>query len=149
MRGHSVVWEKYLENLKPGKAAVLLAMSPREQEGELLDMFNQMGFKCGVTETGGMRHEIEKKVNNALLGMGFNLNILRRDSSDVHAAVHAAIEACNGLLLHSPMVSSYSLKIALVRKDKWLAVALYGYSAAHNLTNHERIGLGIMHVENL
>lgn len=132
-----------------GKVAILLAMSSREHEEQLLEYFRGRGYKCGVTETGGMRQDIEKKINNSLIGMGLNLKIIRKDNSDVHAAVHAAIEACNGLLLHTPNMASYSLKIAMVRMGKWLTVAIYGHSAAHSLTNHERIGMGTMHIENM
>jgi hut operon positive regulator len=145
------IFEEYLKGIetegKTGKVAIMLAMSSRNDENALIQLFNGMGFKCGVTETGGMRQDIEKKISNSLIGMGLNLNILRKDTSDIHAAVHASIEACNGLLLHSPMMASYSLKIALARKDRWLSVAIYGHSAAHSLTNHERIGMGTMHIE--
>lgn len=39
-----------------------------------------------------------------------------------------------------------ALKIAVVRDDGWLAVALFGKSALHYMTNHERAGLGVMHI---
>jgi hut operon positive regulator len=145
------VCEDYLDDIseddQPGKVAILLAMSTRAHEEQLLEYFRSLGYKCGVTETGGMRQEIEKKINSSMIGMGLNLGILRKNKSDVHAAVHAVIEACNGLLLHTPNMGSYSLKIALVRKCRWLTVAIYGHSAAHSLTNHERIGMGTMHIE--
>lgn len=153
MKDLTKVCEDYFEDISKddqlGKVAIMLAMSTREHEEQLLEYFRAQGFRCGVTETGGMRHEIEKKINNSMIGMGLNLGILRKNKSDVHAAVHAAIEASNGLLLHTPNMGSYSLKIALVRKNRWLTVAIYGHSAAHSLTNHERIGMGTMHIEEL
>ena len=40
-----------------------------------------------------------------------------------------------------------ALKIAIVRNTHWIAVGMFGESAMHPLTNHERCGLGIMHLE--
>ena len=42
--------------------------------------------------------------------------------------------------------SSLALKIAIVRKEHWIAVAIFGQSALHYMTNHERAGLGVMHI---
>ncbi|WP_339064025.1 HutP family protein [Tepidibacillus marianensis] len=41
---------------------------------------------------------------------------------------------------------SLAVKVAVVRDHHWIAVAMYGLSAIHPITNHHRIGLGIMHL---
>ena len=46
----------------------------------------------------------------------------------------------------SRLMRAYALKIAVVRGSGWLAVALFGKSALHYMTNHERAGLGVMHI---
>ncbi len=136
------------KSISIGKAALLLSMSSRENEKKIINYLKNLGFLCGITEIGGISNDVARKINNSTIAMGCSLDILRKEcSDDIHAAVHAIIEASNGLFLHVPVNMSYSLKIALVRKDKWLSVAVYGYSAAHKLTNHERAGLGIMHIE--
>ena len=60
--------------------------------------------------------------------------------------LHAAEEAKQGMLFSMVSSSSLALKIAVVRDDTWIAVAIFGKSAVHYMTNHDRAGLGIMHI---
>lgn len=51
-----------------------------------------------------------------------------------------------GILVSVNTSVSLALKIAVVRDEHWIAVALFGKSALHYMTNHERAGLGVMHI---
>ena len=59
---------------------------------------------------------------------------------------HATMEAKQGILVNVSTSANIAIKIAIVRKDRWVAVAMFGESAVHHLTNHSRAGLGIMHI---
>ena len=58
----------------------------------------------------------------------------------------ASLEAITGITNHILFDAALKLKMAIVSDGKWVAVALYGDSAIHPITNHERAGLGIMHI---
>ncbi|MBC7332712.1 MAG: HutP family protein, partial [Synergistetes bacterium] len=45
-----------------------------------------------------------------------------------------------------PLSNSLLLKVAVVSDGRWIAVCMFGESAFHVLTNHRRIGLGVMHL---
>lgn len=130
-----------------GKIAILLALSSDIEEEQMLkNKYAKEGFLCAITATGGEIQALVKKINNAVLGACLNNNIIDKTPEAVHAIIHATLEAKEGILMSSPSGASFVGKIAIVRKDNWIAIAIYGHSAAHILTNHERIGLGIMHL---
>lgn len=130
-----------------GKIAIILALtSDEEEEKTLKDKYEKTGYRCAVTGTGGEVQNLAKKINNAVIGACFNNNIIEKTPVEIHSVIHATLEAKQGLFMEAPSGASFVGKIAIIRKDNWLAVAIYGRSAMHFLTNHERIGLGIMHL---
>ncbi|WP_073254301.1 HutP family protein [Caldanaerovirga acetigignens] len=139
-----------MEMLPPaniGKMALFLALtSTAEEEEKLKREYKESGYLCGVTGIGGDCDELKRKINIAAIGACLNNNIINKTPKEIHAVIHASLEAKEGLLLSAPSGGNFAGKIAVVRYGDWLAVAIYGHSAMHAMTNHERVGLGIMHV---
>lgn len=135
------------DNLSIGRACMLLAMAiSREQENELKNIFLSRGYRCGVTEVGGSIEEFRKKLYKSVIGASINNNVIERTSREIHAILHATQEAEIGLTLSTPKDVNLAVKIAIIRNNGWLCVGIYGLSAMHSMTNHERAGLGVMHI---
>lgn len=132
-----------------GTAAMLLALTrTMADEDTVKAMLAGQGYKVVVTEVGGNSavSEFQGKVTKAVLGAALNTGIITKTSTNYHALLHATDEAKRGILVNVASSASIAVKIAIVRDSQWVAVALFGESAIHPLTNHERAGLGIMHL---
>ena len=130
-----------------GKIAIILAISAdNEAEQALKDKYIKDDYMCAVTATGGEIPLLAKKINNAVIGACLNNNIIEKTPEEIHSVIHATLEAKEGILMSVPSGASFVGKVAIVRKGRWIAVAIYGHSAMHFMTNHERVGLGIMHL---
>lgn len=132
-----------------GTAAMLLALTRTMADEETAKRtLGTQGYKFVVTEVGGNSavSEFQAKVTKAVLGAALNSGIIAKTPTNYHALLHATDEAKRGVLVNVASSASIAVKIAIVRDDQWLAVALFGESAIHPLTNHERAGLGIMHL---
>lgn len=132
-----------------GTAAMLLALTQTIRDEEAAkQMVSNNGFRAAVTEVGGKSNysEFNEKVNRALIGAALNSKVIEKSAGNIHALLHAAEEAKQGMLFSMVSSSSLALKIAVVRDDTWIAVAIFGKSAVHYMTNHDRAGLGIMHI---
>ena len=123
-----------------GVAAMLLALTRTLKDEETA--------KRALTEAGGKTSydDFHEKVNRAVIGASLNSGIIEKTANDIHALIHATEEAKKGILVSVSSSASLALKIAVVRGSGWLAVALFGKSALHYMTNHERAGLGVMHI---
>ncbi len=132
-----------------GTAAMLLALTrTMADEDTVKAMLAEQGYKVVVTEVGGNSavSEFQGKVTKAVLGAALNTGIISKTSTNYHALLHATDEAKRGIMVNVASSASIAVKIAIVRDSQWVAVALFGESAIHPLTNHERAGLGIMHL---
>lgn len=133
-----------------GVAAMLLALTRTLKDEETAKRaLTEAGHKFVVTEVGGKTSydDFHEKVNRAVIGASLNSGIIEKTANDIHALIHATEEAKKGILVSvSSSGASLALKIAVVRGSGWLAVALFGKSALHYMTNHERAGLGVMHI---
>lgn len=130
-----------------GRVAMQLALTlDREEENRMKEYYIQQGYQVMATGTGGDINSIGPKINNAVTGAALSEQIIEKTDKDLHAVIHATLEAKEGFLLKIPTGANIVVKISAARKDNWLAVAMYGYSAMHSTTNHERAGLGIMHL---
>ncbi len=132
-----------------GTAAMLLAITQTlYDEGIMKRLVAQAGFKAVVTEVGGKTtfDDFNEKINRAVIGACLNSGIIQKSTNDIHAVIHATEEAKKGILVSVSTSASLAMKIAVVRDDHWIAVALFGKSALHYVTNHERAGLGVMHI---
>lgn len=143
--------EKLLANMidTVSSAAVILSLSKTMNDEEEIKRFLQsQGYVCAVTEVGGKSSlaEFQERSTKSIIGACLNCNIIKKDSSEIHSLLHAAEEAKKGVIINVSSSTHLSLKVAIVRKEYWLAVAMYGDSAVHYTTNHQRIGLGVMHI---
>lgn len=132
-----------------GVAAMLLALTRTLKDEETAKRaLTEAGHKFVVTEVGGKTSydDFHEKVNRAVIGASLNSGIIEKTANDIHALIHATEEAKKGILVSVSSGASLALKIAVVRGSGWLAVALFGKSALHYMTNHERAGLGVMHI---
>lgn len=131
-----------------GKMAMLAAMTSREEEDILKQIVakDYKQYKLAVTFITGSRNEVMKSLTKSAIGCALQNEIVKPDPGAVHAVMHAALEAVTGITNHILLDAALKLKMAIVSDGKWVAVALYGDSAIHPITNHERAGLGIMHI---
>ena len=132
-----------------GVAAMLLALTRTLKDEETAKRaLTEAGHKFVVTEVGGKTSydDFHEKVNRAVIRASLNSGIIEKTANDIHALIHATEEAKKGILVSVSSSASLALKIAVVRGSGWLAVALFGKSALHYMTNHERAGLGVMHI---
>ncbi len=134
--------------MQVGKAAILLSLTNNRQEEAEIKAFlkERYEFKSVVTEVGGILQDIKDKVVKSVTSAALNAGILEKKSTHIHPLIHATVEAGRGMMFDQPTDSSIMMKVAIVVGEEWLAVAMYGESAIHVITNHERAGLGIMHL---
>lgn len=100
-----------------------------------------------VTETGGKSNQdFQDKIAKSVIGATLNQGVISKESTEIHALFHAVEEAKRGVLVNTTTDTNLALKIAIVRNANWIAVAMFGESAIHPLSSHERCGLGIMHI---
>ena len=132
-----------------GSAAVILSLTRTIADEEKVKQYlNEDGYICAVTEVGGNTSQgaFQERVIKAIVGAVLNNNIVTKEPAGIHAVLHAAMEAKKGIISNTATSSNVSAKIAIVRKDPWVAVSIFGESALYHITNHERGGLGIMHI---
>lgn len=130
-------------------AAMLLALTRTiGDEEQAKRMLSDRGYKFVVTEVGGTSapSEFQTKSTKAVLGACLNSGLISRGAPSVHALLHATEEAKRGLLISVVSNVSIAVKVAIATDDTWIAVAMFGQSAYHPLANHERAGLGVMHL---
>lgn len=129
-------------------ASMLLALTRTMQDEETVKgMLAEQGFKYVVTEVGGKSFsEFQEKTTKAVIGAALNSGIISKSPTNYHALLHATEEAKRGIMVNGASSTSLAVKIAIVRDTAWIAVALFGESALHPVTNHERAGLGVMHL---
>ena len=132
-----------------GMAAMLLALTRTMQDEDAVKKtLAAQGFRFVVTEVGGTsaNSDFQTKTTKAVIGACMNTGLIAKSPVNYHALLHATDEAKRGIMVNVASSTSVAVKIAVVRDDRWVAVALFGESALHPLTNHERAGLGIMHL---
>ncbi len=138
-------------SLKPdgiGYCALRLAMSRSiDEENTLKKQCQSAGVHVVVTEVGGnTKRDFQEKSSRAIFGAATNAGLIQKDPRELHALLHASEEAKQGVIINTSSESNLAVKIAIVRMEHWIAVAIFGESAIHPLTGHERCGLGIMHI---
>ena len=137
-------------NLCPGIGyiAMRLAMSVSiAEENKLKTEYGIANIRFVVTETGGnTKGEYQERVSKAVLGAALNAGLIEKESNEIHALLHAAEEAKRGTMVNVASEAHLAVKIAIVRQPKWIAVAIFGESAIHPMTSHERCGLGIVNI---
>lgn len=132
-----------------GTAALMLSITQTMSDEEFIKKFLQdKGYQVAVTELGGRSSvaEFQERSTKSIIGACLNCNIIKKEAYEIHALLHAAEEAKKGVIVNASSSTNLSLKVAIARKERWIAVAMYGYSAVHYTSNHQRSGLGVMHI---
>jgi len=130
-----------------GRVALILASTTDdEEESKIRTNIFEAGWKAVATEVGGLAGSLPQKVTRAVVGAALNSGVMEKRSNEMHALMHAALEATGGFMSPSMLEASVGAKIAIVRNDAWVAVAIVGDTAYHAVAHHERCGLGVMHV---
>lgn len=139
------------KDIDVGAAAMLLALTwSLSIEEEIKAVLKNNNLKFVVTEIGGKSYgEFQEKSTKSIIGACLNSGLIRKTAVEIHAVLHAAEEAKRGLLINASSSTSLAMKIAIVRNSEWVAVAMFGQSAIHPITNHTRAGLGVMHINSL
>ena len=129
-------------------ASILLAMTTSlADENALKELLQKQGYKFAVTELGGdaSKSEFREKMTRSIIGACLNCSVISKTAQEIHAVLHAAADAKSGYS-QNLLQANISCKVAIVRGNGWIAVTFYGDSAAHYITNHKRMGFGIMHI---
>jgi hut operon positive regulator len=130
-----------------GRAALLLASTTTPQEeNSLKSQIMNSEWQAVATEVGGLANDLSQKITRAVVGAALNSGVIKKKSGEMHALMHAALEAMNSFISMSLLEASIGAKIAIVRNRLWVAVAVVGDSAYHAVAHHERCGLGVMHL---
>jgi len=132
-----------------GTAAMLLAITRNMSDEDFVkSMVSKRGLRYVVTEVGGRSTlaEFQERTTKAVMGACLNSGMVKKTAPHIHALLHALEEAKRGVLVNASSSASLAMKIAIVRDAHWVAVAMFGDSAIHPITNHERAGLGVMHL---
>ncbi len=131
-----------------GYCALRLAMSRSiDEEASLKKICLSEGIRFVVTEVGGNTlHSFQEKCSRSLIGAALNAGLIEKNPVEIHALLHAAEEAKQGVILNTSSEANLAVKVAIVRTDHWISVAFFGLSAIHPMTGHERCGLGVMHI---
>lgn len=126
---------------------MLLALTvSKSEEDSLKKRLVGEGFNCAVTGAGGNVLEMKQKIVSSVIGACLNNNVVNKSPEEIHALMHASLEAKEGMLLGAPNSANLAVKIAIARYENWLAVAIYGHLAMQGISSHETAGLGIMHL---
>ncbi|MDP3387239.1 MAG: HutP family protein [Eubacteriales bacterium] len=130
-----------------GKAAVFISMlESKNREIFVKEYIEELGLKVVITEVAGSGRDLKKKIINSCVGAALNIDVIDKEAHHVHGLIHAAQEAGRGLMLDMPLDANLHIKIAIVRSEHWISVAMYGNSAYHILSNHSRLGLGYVNI---
>ena len=135
-----------------GTAAMLLALTRSMTDEDFVKaMVAKRGFRFVVTEVGGKSTlaEFQERTTKAVMGACLNSGLVKKTPPHIHALLHALEEAKRGVLVNASSSTSLAMKIAIVRDKQWVAIAMFGDSAIHPITNHERAGMGVMHLHDM
>ena len=106
------------------KKAILMAISSREEERDLITEFSEEGFKCvGVNVGGKMPSIVPKIIENALVASVRNGII--KDTRIQNGAIAGAIREALNQIQNNMNGLSVGGKIGVARKEQDLSVALY------------------------
>ncbi len=138
---------RFTEESQVGRAALLLSCTTdKNSEEELKSCLVGEGWKAVATEVGGVASDLPQKITRALVGAALNAGVVDKKPREMHALMHAALEAINGFISLGTLEASIGAKLAIVRNSSWIAVSMVGDTAYHAVAHHERCGLGVMHI---
>lgn len=135
------------KRISMGRAALYLAMTEdRQKEDQMKEKLSAMGYNVVATEVSGTLMEFRQKIINNTVTAAINTKVISANSKEQHGLGHAINEALQGVLISHLVNPSLKVKVAVVADRDWVAVAIFGAAALNVSTNHERCGLGVMHL---
>lgn len=130
-----------------GRAALSLAMTENRQEEDLQkEKLLSSGYHVVATEVTGPLTEFRQKIIKNTVTAAMNTRVIECNGRHQHALVHAITEAMQGVLISHLANPSLKVKVSVVSDGDWIAVGIFGVAALSVFTNHERCGLGMMHL---
>lgn len=132
------------------RSAIKLALSETREEEEALKsaLRTSWGLVCAATEIGGTMTILHHKgkLTNSVLAAALHTGVIKKEEKSIHALLHATLEASNSVFIHSNSNASFALKVGIATDKDWIAIAIFGRTSVHPLSEHARIGLGLMHL---
>lgn len=132
------------------RSAIKLALSETREEEEALKsaLRTSGGLVCAATEIGGTMTILHHKgkLTNSVLAAALHTGVIKKEEKSIHALLHATLEASNSVFIHSNSNASFALKVGIATDKDWIAIAIFGRTSVHPLSEHARIGLGLMHL---
>lgn len=130
-----------------GRAALSLAMTEdRQEEDREKERLLAMGYNVVATEVTGTLMEFRQKIIKNAVTAAINTRVIQANTKEQHGLVHAIHEAMQGILISHLANPSMKVKVSVVADGDWVAVGIFGVAALSMFTNHERCGLGLMHL---
>ncbi len=130
-----------------GKIALLLSMTDESEEDMIKEAIaRREGIRAAVTFIAGTAHKINISYAKSIINAALAGGVIKKTPGQVHAVLHASLEAFQAMMPRTSISNSIKAKVAIVSDGKWVAVSAYGDSAFSAITNHERGGLGVMHL---
>jgi hut operon positive regulator len=143
---HPEMESNYWEGIGYRAMRLALTRTLAEEESVKASVAKE-GWKLVVTEVGGKSsRDFQEKINRAVIGASLNGGVIEKLGHEMHALLHACEEAKRGVFINVASDTDLALKVAIIRKQHWLAVAMFGESAIHPMSSHERCGLGVMNI---
>ncbi|CAH2603676.1 Hut operon positive regulatory protein [Rhodovastum atsumiense] len=130
-----------------GKIAIMAAISSREEEDAIKKLVQEeKRVRLAVTFITGVRTHVTQVFVKSIVACALQGQVIRHAHNEIHAVIHAGLECLKGVSADVTAESSLKLKVAVASDGRWVVVACHGESAFHPLTNHERMGFGVMHL---
>ncbi|MBN2284969.1 MAG: hut operon transcriptional regulator HutP [Tissierellales bacterium] len=140
-----------------GKIALQLALSDEDQEAEMIEKYEAIGYALYKGKAGSMDSQ---KIFAAIETAAMRQDLIRENYREEHALYHCTMEAfngyCRGQIDLGNVLRSTGLVFSIVRghlisEDKstgeWLAITLYGQiGSPRQGFEHEAVGMGIQPV---
>nr|WP_305144872.1 HutP family protein [Anaerotruncus sp. DFI.9.16] len=121
----------------------MLAMTDTREDEEILkQVFAEYGLRSVVTAATGSNTIIRPKLVNSIIGACLNSGLIEKKPTHVHPLVHAIQEASYSAKIETDVSQNCQLKIAVVRRDPWISIGIYGNIAIHEISNHKTVGSG-------
>jgi len=123
------------------RTATHLAMTESlEEEKEMIAFFNEHGYRCTATIISGGDLEALRKVTGNVIGACLNAGLIEKNKLHIHPLGHAIEQAILGTRLDSSVSQNCRFKVAIVRRDAFIAVVAYGDLGFHEFSSHKTIG---------
>ena len=89
---------------------LLASTTTPDSENELKRELLQNGWRSVATEVGGLAGDLPQKITRALVGASLNAGVVEKTRNEMHALMHAAVEALEGFLTVGMLEASVGAK---------------------------------------